>query len=355
MRITHLTWSMGIGGIQTMLVGIVNGQIQEGHEVGIFVVDTYVSETIVNKLDPQVKVFYMGRTRGTKPIWPFIKLNWQLWKYKPDIIHSHAGKLSKVLLTNVPMIATIHSMNNNPNDYKKYKKCYAISEAVKKDFEEKGVDNVIVIENGIPCGEITPKKDFRINDTIHVVQVSRIVFSPKRQDLVVQALAEVKAYLKDHEKIRGKRVLVHFVGDGLDLAKLKSLVSDLKLEKDVMFEGFKDRNWVYEHLCDFDLFLQPSDHEGFGLTVAEACAAKLPVLVSDVDGPLEVIDNGRLGMVFRHGDAGDLKDQLIKFLVDGYNYQLIEPAYQNTLQKYDVKRTTARYLEEYAKVVGIKQ
>ena len=353
MRIAHLTWSMGIGGIQTMLIEIVNGQVQEGHEVGIFVIDTYVSETIVNKLDPRVKVFYMGRIRGTKPIWPFIKLNWQLWKYKPDIIHSHAGKLSKAIITHVPMVATIHSMNNNPNDYKKYKKCYAISEAVKNDFNKKDFNNVITIENGIPCGEITLKKDFRINDTIHVVQVSRVVFSPKRQDLVVQALAKVKAYIKENEKFIGKRIIVHFVGDGLDMPKLKSLVSDLKLEEDVVFEGFKDRDWVYEHLCDYDLFLQPSDNEGFGLTVAEACAAKLPVLISDVDGPLEVIDNGRLGMVFRHDDADDLKDLLVKFMEDGYNYQLIEPAYQNTIQKYDVKRTTARYLEEYSKVVGI--
>lgn len=353
MRIAHLTWSMGIGGTQTMLVGIVNGQVQEGHEVGIFVVDTYVSRTIVNKLDPRVKVLYMGRVRGTKPIWPFIKLNWLLWKFKPDIVHSHAGKLSKAILTQAPMVATIHSMNNNPDNYKKYKKCFAISEAVKKDFKEKGIDNVLVIENGIPCGEITPKKDFCINDTIHVVQVSRIIFSPKRQDLVVQALAKVNTYIKDNKELKGKRVVIHFVGDGLDMPKLKALVSDLKLEEDVVFEGFKDRNWVFDHLCDYDLFLQPSDFEGFGLTVAEACAAKLPVLVSDVDGPLEVIDNGRLGMVFNHGDADDLKNQLIKFMEGGYNYQLIEPAYRNTLQKYDVKRTTARYLEEYAKVVGM--
>lgn len=335
-----------------MLIGIVKGQIQEGHEVGIFVVDTYVSETIVDKLDPRVKVFYMGRPRGTKPIWPFIKLNWQLWRYKPDIIHSHAGKLSKILLTHVPMVVTIHNTKVNCDNYKNYLKCFAISEAVKKEFNDQGYNNVKVIDNGIPCGEIALKKDFEINNTIHVVQVSRIFFHQKRQDLVVQALAKVKAYIKDDEQLSGKRVVVHFVGDGVDMAKLQSLVTDLKLEEDVVLEGFRDRDWVYEHLCDFDLFLQPSDYEGFGLTVAEACAAKLPVLVSDIDGPLEIIKGGELGMVFRHGDADDLKNQLIKFIENGYNYQLVEPAYQNTLQKYDVKITAARYLEEYAKVVG---
>lgn len=351
MRIAHLTWSMGIGGIQTMLTGIVNEQVKAGHEVGIFVIDTYVSETIMNKLDSRVKVFYMGRVRGTKPVWPFIKLNWQLWKYKPDIIHSHAGKLAKVVFTSTPMVATVHNMKTKPANYRKYKRKFAISEAVKKDWIRKGCDELIVIENGIPCNEIKYKQEYNNNDTINIVQVSRIFFSPKRQDLVVFALAKLRECIQKDTTLYRKQCIVHFVGDGNDMPKLKAIVDEQKMQDYVVFEGFRDRDWVYEHLCDFDLFLQPSDYEGFGLTVAEACAAKLPVLVSDVDGPLEVIDNGNLGMVFKHGDANDLCSQLIRFIKGGYDKSLIEKAYQNTTQKYDVRRTAHRYLDEYKKIV----
>ena len=146
MRIAHLTWSMGIGGIQTMLIGIVNEQVKGGHEVGIFVVDTIISETIINKLDSRVKVFYMRRIPGTKPIWPFVKLNWLLWRYKPDIIHSHAGKLAKVLFINVPMVVTVHNMKANPHDYKKYIRKIAISEAVRNDWVRQGCDELTLIE-----------------------------------------------------------------------------------------------------------------------------------------------------------------------------------------------------------------
>lgn len=354
MRIAHLTWSLGIGGIQTMLTEIVNEQVKSGHEVGIFVIDTYVSETIVNKLNSCVKVFFMGRTRGTKSIWPFVKLNWELRKFAPDIIHSHAGKLAKVIFTRVPMVATVHSMGTLPSDYSRYCKKFAISEAVKKDWIKSGCDDLTVIENGIPCDKIKNKTNFKIGDTIHVVQVSRIFFQPKRQDLVVHAFTILRERMQNDPKLKEKRCVTHFVGDGNDLPRLKEIVYKQGMGNDIVFEGFKDRDWVYEHLCDFDLFLQPSDNEGFGLTVAEACAAKIPVLVSDVDGPLEVIDYGKLGMVFKHGDAEDLCNQLMSFLNDGYDKSQIEKAYQKTIQKYDVSRTTHRYLDEYEKVLNSK-
>lgn len=354
MRIAHLTWSMGIGGIQTMLTGIVNEQVKAGHEVGVFVIDTYVSEAIMNKLDSRVKVFFMGRVRGTKPVWPFIKLNWQLWKYKPDIIHSHAGKLSKVVLTRTPMVATVHNMKSLPSNYRNYTKKFAVSEAVKKDWINKGCDELIVIENGIPCSEIKCKKEYGASNTIHIVQVSRIFFSPKRQDLVIMALAKLQKCMQKDSELQRKKCIIHFIGDGNDMPKLKAIVDERKMQEYVVFEGFRDRDWVYEHMCDYDLFIQPSDYEGFGLTVAEACAAKLPVLVSDVDGPLEVIDYGKLGMVFKHGDADDLCDQLISFLNGGYDKSLIEKAYQNTIQKYDVSITAHRYLDEYEKVLNSK-
>ena len=125
MRIAHLTWSLGIGGAQTLLVKIVNFQVSKGNEVAIFEVDTYVSKTIVEKIDPRVKIFYLGRTRGKKAVLPFIRLNWYLRKFNPDIIHSHAGKLINVVFSNKPKVATIHGMKDWPNDYRKYDRIYA--------------------------------------------------------------------------------------------------------------------------------------------------------------------------------------------------------------------------------------
>jgi len=349
MRIAHVTWAMDIGGKQTLITGISNVQVKMGHDVGIFILDNRIDKTIIDKLDPRIKVFYFGRTKGKISVMPFIKLNWQLWRFNPDIIHSHAGKLSKAIISTVPMVVTFHNTRLNPKNFIKYKKGVAISEAVKEDIVRSGYNGeVVVIENGVPFDEIRCKTDFDRKDTVHLVQVSRIFFHQKRQDLAVQALSVLKGRLKESS---GIRCVMHFIGDGPDMESLKGLVKNLGLENDVVLEGFKDRQWVFDHLRDYDLFLQPSDYEGFGLTVAEACAAKLPVLVSDVEGPLEVIDGGKLGMVFKHGDADDLADKLFQFIQNGYDVSVVEKAYQKTIEQYGIVKTTQRYIEEYEKVI----
>lgn len=356
MRIAHLTWSMGIGGIQTMLAGIASIQAQMGHDVAIFILDNRIDDTIMSKLDPKVKVYRFGRMKGTMAILPFAKLNVSIWRFHPDIIHSHAGKISNTIISRAPRVATFHSMNLPLEGYRNHNKYFAISEAVKEDVQSRGIENVVVIDNGIPCAEIKCKEDFSRGETIHIIQVSRIFFQQKRQDLAVRALCVLKNRLSDcQDEMKSKKCMIHFVGDGTDMDNLREMVRKANLEEDVVLEGAKDRQWVLDHLSDYDLFLQTSDHEGFGLTVAEACAAKLPVLVSDIDGPLEIIDGGRLGMVFRHGDANDLADKLFLFMRDGYETSLVEQAYENTILHYDIVRTTQRYIEEYEKVIDKKE
>lgn len=354
MRIAHLTWSMGIGGTQTMLTDIVNIQVQEGHEVGIFVIDTYVSDTIMKKLDSRVKVFFMGRTRGEKAILPFVKLNWYLWKYKPDIMHSHAIKLRKVVFLPVPKVVTIHTVGIKLKDIVGYDLICAISKTVKQYLEGIGCKNVLLNEDGIWCDKIKQRTVYNKSDEIHVVQVSRIYLDIKGQDLVVRALRQVVDKMKEDPVLAKKKCIVHFVGDGIDTEKLKQITNELKLDDNVVFEGFKDREWVYQHLCDFDLFVQASRYEGFGLTVAEACAAKIPVMVSDIDGPLEIIDNGNLGMTFKCGDHEDLAKQLYRFICGEYDYSLVEKAYQRTLTRYSIERTTHEYIEEYERLLAKK-
>ena len=105
MRIAHVTWAMDMGGKQTLLTGIANEQVKMGHEVGLFILDNRIDETIMNKLAQQINVFCFGRAKGTRSVMPFVKLNWQLWRFRPDIIHSHAGKLSKAIFGSVPIVS----------------------------------------------------------------------------------------------------------------------------------------------------------------------------------------------------------------------------------------------------------
>lgn len=82
-------------------------------------------------------------------------------------------------------------------------------------------------------------------------------------------------------------LLLLIVGSGPEYANLKSQtrlpdwqVSDLKLNEHVFLEGWTDDIISYYKTCD--LFLLTSNYEGYGMTVVEATAAGLPVLMTDV-------------------------------------------------------------------------
>ena len=130
------------------------------------------------------------------------------------------------------------------------------------------------------------------------------------------------------------------------------MIKDLQLENEVKLLGAKPQQYIFEHLCEYDLFAQPSIYEGFGLTVAEAMAAKIPVLVSENQGPLEIIDNGKYGFSFKNGDAEDCAAKIIDIIESGVDNELIEAAYKRVEDCFTVQQTANNYLKGYKTIKG---
>lgn len=343
MKIVHVVWGMPTGGVENMLVDIVDFQ-SKYNDISVIIVND-MDNRVASKINENAKVYYCGRKIGSKNPLPFIYLNFLLYKINPDVCHVHFENLYKFIKWGGIKVRTVHNTGLfEPADLKYYNGIYAISDIVKEEWLHKGVD-IKVVANGISCKNIrnTPKDVSKIK---HFVQISRILFEQKGQDILVNALIKVAKIRRDF--------VMHFVGGGPDEETLRSMIFDQGLEDVVVIDGLKDRDWVYQNLCNFDLFIQPSRFEGFGLTVAEACAAKIPVLVSNIEGPLEVLDSGRLGWTFKNKNVDDLADKILMFLEGEYDYSLIEKAYQRTIKNYDVSRTAKQYLDEYKKLTNNK-
>ncbi len=102
----------------------------------------------------------------------------------------------------------------------------------------------------------------------------------------------------------GRDFLLRIAGDGPQRDALTALVSELGLQNHVEFVG-----WVadpHAFMSSLDLFVMSSRYEAFGLVVIEAMAAGVPVVSADIDGPREILQQGRLGTLFRSGDAQSL-------------------------------------------------
>jgi glycosyltransferase involved in cell wall biosynthesis len=141
-----------------------------------------------------------------------------------------------------------------------------------------------------------------------------------------------------------------FIGDGPSEAFLKEMVCRKGIDKKVIFLGARDRAYVYKTLKDYDLLIQPSFYEGFGLTITEAIAAKVPVLVSDIEGPMEIIEKGKFGYFFEKGNGAAAAGQIVKIMnmSEAEKNDLINSAYEHVVAKFDIKNTATRYLTEYA-------
>jgi glycosyltransferase involved in cell wall biosynthesis len=95
------------------------------------------------------------------------------------------------------------------------------------------------------------------------------------------------------------------VGDGSYRKELEKLAEGI----DVRFEGFQRDPAKY--YAEADIFVMPSlGPEGFGIVTMEAMAHSLPCITSDLAVNREVTGDGTAAMLFRTGNAEDLRGKL---------------------------------------------
>lgn len=348
MKIVHVVYAFDLGGIETMLVNIVNEQVSLGHDISIICLNNLVNKELREAIDERVNFCCIGRPLGSKNPYYIFKFNYKIYKSNADIIHVHSPSLIKYFILHSlknRTCVTRHDVSNivEQRYLTKYVKAFSISEAVKNDiYTSVGVDSTIVL-NGINISKIRSTISLKRGPVFKILHISRLIHQKKGQHILIEAIKRVKD--------RGYKVSVDFIGEGPSFDYLTELIKKLELENEVKLIGAKSQQYIFEHLCEYDLFVQPSIFEGFGLTVAEAMAAKVPVLVSENQGPLEIIDNGKYGYSFKNGDAEDCANKIIEIIEQGVDSNMIEAAYKRVEENYSVKQTAINYINEYKAIL----
>jgi len=128
----------------------------------------------------------------------------------------------------------------------------------------------------------------------------------KGQKTLIEAFAEVVNTIP--------AVQLLMIGDGPDKSELLRLTEVLGVSQNVIWLGRQNQADVYKLYSVMDMVVVPSLFEGFGLTAAEAMAAGLPVIASDIDGLAEVVLDGESGILFPAGNSRALAAPLILLL-----------------------------------------
>jgi len=132
-----------------------------------------------------------------------------------------------------------------------------------------------------------------------------------------------------------------FAGDG---PMRKELESRAEYPDRTVFLGNVPREDMPDLYSVADLYVIASRFEGTPLSLLEAVFNRVPVIGSDVGGVNAIIEDGRNGVLFEHGDTGALSSAVKEILLDeGLRERYVEEA----LKTYEQRYTYGKVLDAY--------
>lgn len=351
MKVLHFLWALDNGGAENLVVDIANEQAVF-HDVTLVVANNRIDSIVRDRLSPNVRLMELGRQPSTRSLLFFLRLLLGFLKASPDVVHVHSPNAFFLRLVSFcPVILTVHDVNVRLGPLPSlFKRICCISEAVFNDVSVRYSHlGVVRVDNGISVSSISTKRNGSRSSgkVIRLVQVSRLVHQKKGQDVLLKAISIVNSRNQSY------KVVVDFFGDGPSKPFLLGLADELGVQDCCEFLGSVTRSDLYTSLCSYDALVQPSIYEGFGLTVIEAMAAELPVIVSDIDGPMELVGNGEFGYHFSSGDPNSLAEKIESFVRDLRSAKCLErvaKAKDRVLEKYDIGITVRKYDDLYKEV-----
>jgi phosphatidylinositol alpha-1,6-mannosyltransferase len=103
------------------------------------------------------------------------------------------------------------------------------------------------------------------------------------------------------------------VGDGDDRPRLETRVREAGLSAAIHFAGLVSQDALRRHFMESQVFVLPSEGEGFGLVFLEAMRAARPCIAAP-GAAEEIVVNGQTGRVIAARDTHSLTGALIELL-----------------------------------------
>jgi len=162
-----------------------------------------------------------------------------------------------------------------------------------------------VIPNGIDVNAfkpgLTPIRHLR-DGSVNILFVGRLEKRKGLGDLL-------RAYEFMRARVPKSRLIV--VGDGPLRGKVESFIAKHRLP-DVVLAGFVPDTVLPRYYCSADIFCAPATGaESFGIVLLEAMASALPVVATEVEGYMSVLESGRDSLTVRPKGWAELGSALI--------------------------------------------
>jgi glycosyltransferase involved in cell wall biosynthesis len=204
------------------------------------------------------------------------------------------------------------------------------------DIENYPLIQIDVLNNGI---------DLKRNSEISATSVTKIDKKISSKDRLIGIVAnfnrEVKRldlFIKAAALVNAAKREVKFliIGGGKLENDLRKLAKNLAVENEVIFCG--PQNEVIPYLKNFSVGVLTSDSEGFSNVLLEYMACGIPAVATRVGGNVELIMDGKTGLLVPPGNPDKLAEAIINLLDnDLLRESIIKNARNEVRTKYDWK------------------
>ena len=305
LRILHVTRAP-VGGIFRHILDLANGQIEQGHLVGI-ITDSLTggerAEAALTEIAPRLALgvnrIAIRREPSMSDPLVWMRLQKLINHFKPDVLHGHGAKAgafvrmrsaSKTAIrVYTPHGGSLHYPLNTLKGafYARLERglmpltdLFLFESAFARDTFVRNIGTpttlVRCVFNGVAGSEFDPVPlADDATDLLYVGEFRHI----KGADLLIDALARLRA--------SGRDIRLTLAGDGEETAALKDQIARLGLGTAVRFLGHVQARYGFSK---GRLLVVPSRGDSMPYVVIEAAAAGIPMIAANVGGIPEVFD-----------------------------------------------------------------
>lgn len=365
-NIVHIVQSLDIGGLERVVVDLVTHRFRKDFHYVVFCLEDqgpFVHELRIQGID----VICFDKKKG----WDFslfFRIAYLLRKKRITIVHTHnSGPLLyggiAARIVGIPfVIHTKHGTNlrQQRNDvwlnailFKIPDKIIAVSQdalLIAHQKEKVPFDKLIYIPNGVDTKKfsitgtdsVSIRKKYNLpNDDFLVGIVARLCWE-KDIPTLLEAFRLILQEKKD--------VSLVVVGDGAERSLLETIVRKCDIGRHVFFLGMQHD--IPELLSLFTVFSLPSIREGMPVTLLEAMAMQIPVVVTDVGANREIVEHGVSGYVVKQKDVVSLKDAIMRLIYDREMAAMMgKKGREKVSDEYSVDSMVEKYEKEYGCVM----
>ena len=364
-RIVHVVYSFAIGGLENVIVQLINRLPADQFEHVVLSLTT-ISDFKNRITQPGVHFIALNKPPGhAVPLYPkLFKLFRQL---RPDVVHT--CNLAALEVTPLAWLAGVplrvhaehgwdaHDHNGQNPRYQRLRKLYRplVSHyvSVSQDLDDYLANAIGVpahkrslIANGVDTDLFTPAVGgkvavpgcpFTLGQHWLVGTVGRLQ-TVKNQPLLAKAFVQL---LQDHPDAADRMRLV-IVGEGPLRAEVENILANAGVQHLAWLAGARDD--IPALMQTLDCFVLPSQTEGTSCTLQEAMATGLPVVATAVGGTPALVHDGEHGRLVPPDDASALAKAVWRtYSSDRAIQNLGAAARARILQKYSINGVVDAY------------